>query len=474
MAVHPSPHDPSSRYADALHRLLSLADLERMVGASTAQYKLDLARMRELAQRLGAPQLTAPVAHVAGTKGKGSVAATVASILRASGRRVGLFTSPHLHTFRERLRLDGTLSTELQFASALERVWPHVEAMKAESQEGSPTTFETLTAMAFALFRDEAVDVQVLEVGLGGRLDATNVAEAAVHVITSISLDHTAILGDTLAKVAGEKAGIIKTPAPVVVAPQPPEAMEVILARAAAIGAPVTRVGTDVTITPLEHSLTGQSFIVKTAAGEHRLTGRLLGEHQRENAALAVAAVEALGLPCPPAAFVDGVASVRWDGRFQVLAPLPGAERSGPVVVVDGAHNPYSAGRLRETAQEYVAPKHTTIVFGCSRDKDLEGMIDALSGLATSVVACASRHPRAVAPAEAAAAFERAGIPARTAPDLPTALSMAQAECGTGDLVLVTGSLFVVAEALETWFGIAPEIYPELDPEQAYASGGRP
>ena len=195
-------HPPIS-YADALHRLLSLADYERMAGISAPAPKHDLDRMRDLAGRLGSPQDTAPVLHVAGTKGKGSVAA---------GLRVGLFTSPHLHTFRERIRIDGEPSTEAQFASALDRVWTHVEEMAARGPGARPTTFEALTAMAFDLFRTERVDAQVIEVGLGGRLDATNVVDARVAVIAPVSLDHTAILGDTVAQVAAEKAGIIKSP----------------------------------------------------------------------------------------------------------------------------------------------------------------------------------------------------------------------------------------------------------------------
>ena len=203
---------PPLSYDEALHRLLSLADYERMAGLSAPAPKHDLDRMRELADRLGRPQDTAPVLHVAGTKGKGSVAAMASSILHAAGLRVGLFTSPHLHTFRERVRIDGEPSTEARFASALARVWTHVEEMAARGTGGRPTTFEALTAMAFDLFRAERVDAQVIEVGLGGRLDATNVVDAAVAVIAPVSLDHTAILGDTVAQVAAEKAGIVKSP----------------------------------------------------------------------------------------------------------------------------------------------------------------------------------------------------------------------------------------------------------------------
>ena len=457
-------HPPIS-YADALHRLLSLADYERLAGISAPAPKHDLGRMRELAERLGRPQDTAPVLHVAGTKGKGSVAAMASSILRAAGWRVGLFTSPHLHTFRERVRIDGDLSTEAQFASALARVWTHVEEMAARGAGARPTTFEALTAMAFDLFRTERVDAAVIEVGLGGRLDATNVVGARVAVIAPISLDHTAILGDTVAQVAAEKAGIIKSAAPVVAGPQPPEALEVIERAAGAAGAPLVRVGHEVTVELRDHDLGGQSFRIETAARSYEVRLPLLGAHQAENAAVAVAAVEAFDMGLPERAYVEGLAAVRWDGRFQLLG-------SKPYVVVDGAHNPFSISRLCETVRDYVHPQRTVVLFGCSADKDLDAMVAELAGTASSAVVCASRHPRAVSPGRVAGAFRRAGIQAVEAPDVGAALQAAKSQAGRADLVLVTGSLFVVAEALEAWFSIPGEHYPEFDPQAAVMTRG--
>jgi dihydrofolate synthase/folylpolyglutamate synthase len=463
--------DPSSShsYAGALRRLMSLADYERMVGLNAPALKYDLRRMRELAERMGNPQGAVPVIHVAGTKGKGSVATTVSSILTAAGLRVGTFTSPHLHTFRERIRVDGEPSTESRFAAALERVWPHVDAMAAESAEGRPSTFEALTAMAFDLPRTEGVDVLVLEVGLGGRLDSTNVADAAVDIITSISIDHTAILGATLAEIAGEKAGIVKSAVPLIVAPQPAEAMSVIEERAREVGATPMRLGDEITIRAREHDLSGQRFTVATPHAVYDLWSPLLGAHQQENTALAVAAAEALEGDLPHEAVVQGVRRVKWDGRFQVLS-LGGrgggegkGEGEGPAVIADGAHNVDSARRLHETVETYVAPERTVLVFGCSRDKDFESMIAELARFADEVVVCASRHPRAMEPERVADAFERAGTTVRRAADVREAMAMAQAACGPRDLVLATGSLFIVAEAIEAWQGIEPERYPELD-----------
>ena len=460
------PPESSIDYTDALRRLLSLADFERMAGAASPIPKSDLGRMRELADRVGRPQAGVPVVHVAGTKGKGSVAAVTSSILSAAGLRVALFTSPHLHSFRERLRLNGSPVSEEQFSRTLVSVWPHVRAMAEESDEGEPTTFEALTAMAFELTQAERADVLVLEVGLGGRLDSTNVVEAAVDVITSISLDHTAILGNTLAEVAWEKAGIIKGSTPVVVAPQRDEAMGVIETRAAEHGARLTLVGRDIRVHAEAHDLTAQRFTVETGKASYDLYSPLLGAHQRENVAVAIGAVEALGAEVAQEAVVEGVRGGRWDGRFQVLVPEPGALAEGPHVIVDGAHNPYSIARLRETALEYVAPAHTVVVFGCSGDKDLEAMVEELRELATTAVVCASRHPRAVEPQRVAEAFVQAGVPARRTADIPAAIQEARALCGPGDLVLVTGSLFVAAEALEFWYGIPVERYPELDPRE--------
>jgi len=426
---------------------------------SSPLLKADLGRMTELAERMGNPERSVPVIHVAGTKGKGSTAAMIASMLKAEGRRVGLFTSPHLHSFRERLRVDGEPLSEAQFARAVDRVWPHVEAMAADSPEGSPTTFEALTAMAFDLPQSEGVDVLVLEVGLGGRLDSTNVADAAVDVITSVSLDHTAILGDTIEKIAAEKVGIVKSALAVVVAPQTASAHAVIAERIASTGASEIRVGRDVTFAISQQGLTGQQVRVETPTLAYDLTLPLLGAHQAENAAVAVAAVEAAGVGAT--AIVAGVANVRWEGRFEIL------DAGSPSMVVDGAHNPQSMAVLRTAIEDYLGPGPKILVFGCSGDKELPGMAHELRSIASHVVVCASRHPRAVAADRVAEAFADVGVATSHAPDVATALALAMGLCGGAGAVVVTGSLFVVAEAREAWHGIAPERYPELEPPPA-------
>jgi dihydrofolate synthase/folylpolyglutamate synthase len=448
---------PELDYSSALRRVLSLADYERMAGLAPPIHKPDLGRMVEFAQRLGDPQRCAPVVHVAGTKGKGSVAAMVASILVAAGKRTGLFTSPHLHSFTERIQLNGAPISQEAFALHLGRVWLQVEAMGLQSPYGKPSTFEVLTAMAFDYFQAEKVDVQVLEVGLGGRLDSTNVADGRVAVITSLSLDHTAILGDRIELIAAEKAGIIKPNAQVVLSPQEPEARKVVAGVCRRQGARLCELGHDVVWQGGRSDLTGQELSVQTSSRTYKLWLPLLGAHQRQNAAAAIAAVEAMDLGVTEEAVVRGIRDVKWPGRFQVLS-------SAPFVVVDGAHNPHSAGRLRETVLEQVRPRRTWLVFGCSADKDLAGIVAELAPITHHAFVCTSRHPRAVPAQRLSELFQGAGVEAEAAGDVAGALADAQARADRGDLVLVTGSLFVVAEALEAWFGIEPERYPELEP----------
>ena len=449
-------------YEEALHRLLSLADYERITGTAAPTFKYDLDRMRALVESLGLDSDLPPIVHVAGTKGKGSVAAMTASMLRAQGLRTGLYTSPHLHSFRERIRLDGEPLTAQAFADAVARVWPAIEKM-AGSAIGAPSTFEALTAMALDTFRAEEADAIVLEVGLGGRLDATNVVESSVAALTSISYDHTAILGDTLAEIASEKAGIIKRSQPVVTAPQRPEAMAVIAERCSAMGATLTVVGRDITYAQADHDLSGQTVTIETPHARRRVRLPLLGAHQAENAAAAVAAIGCLPLSVSNDAIEAGLASVRWDGRFQLLS-------QSPCLVVDGAHNPYSMARLSDTVREYLPGARVHLVFGASSDKQTELMASEAARFADNVRTVASRHPRAAHPDILRDIFERYGVRAQSAANVGSAMEQALAEADAADVVLVTGSLFVVAEALEWRLGIEGEHYPEFDP-QASALG---
>ena len=462
MPAHDPEHASDTPYDKALHLLLSLADFERMRGAAAPAYKYDLERMRELAGRMRLLDGGPPLIHVAGTKGKGSVASMIANALRTHGLRTGLYTSPHLHSFRERIRLNGDPLGEDSFAAAVGRIWLVVEDMTSEPV-GAPSTFEALTAMALDVFRHEQAEAVVLEVGLGGRLDATNVIASDVAAITSVSLDHTAILGSTVAEIAGEKAGIIKGPQPVVSAPQDPSAMAVIRKRAQSMGAPLTEVGRDVTYTQEEHDLSGQTVLVTTEHDRYRIRLPLLGAHQAENAAVAVAVLERAPLPLARSTIEAGLGSVRWDGRFQMLA-------TDPYLVVDGAHNPYSMARLHETVRAYLPGARVHLVFGASGDKQIDLIAEEAAAFADDVWTVASRHPRAADPDMLASLFQRLGTSVRSAGSVAEGIEQAMDTAGNGDLVLVTGSLFAVAEALQHNLGIAGEYYPEFDP-QASALG---
>ncbi|MBI2872986.1 MAG: bifunctional folylpolyglutamate synthase/dihydrofolate synthase [Chloroflexi bacterium] len=450
-------------YSEALHRVLSLADYERMAGRAAPAQKVDLSRMEELVRRMGHPERCAPVVHIAGTKGKGSVAAMVTSVLTAAGYRAGLFTSPHLHIMRERVRIGRELVSEREFAELVESLWPVLEALGPVGSTSRPTTFELLTAMAFTHFQRRAVDVQVLEVGLGGRLDSTNVARGDVCVITSLSLDHTEVLGDSLEEIAAEKAGIVKAGSVVVSAPQDEVAAAVIQETCHRLGATLHVAGRDATWQRGLSSLEGQTLRVRTSRAAYDFWMPLLGGHQLENAAIAVLALEALeqrGFAIGPKEVAQGMALVEWPARLEVVGRRP-------LVVVDGAHNAYSMGRLVQSVREYFTYRRVITVFGCSANKDLEGMATELASLGGRMVVTGSRHPRATPTERLAAAFQRLGVAVQEVEEVMQAVQVARALASPDDLVLATGSLFVAAEAIQSLRGIAGERYPEMEPPRA-------
>ena len=438
---------------------MGMVDYERPTTIPGGRARYDLERIGALLEVLGNPHLGVPTVHVAGTKGKGSTTAMVASILEAAGCTTGLFTSPHLHTFRERIRVGGRPISEDEFAGLVEALWPAVEEMR-RTGHGRVTVFELLTAMAFRCFRDRGVGAQVIEVGLGGRLDSTNVVQPLACGITSLGLDHTEVLGDTLAEIATEKAGIIKHGVPVVCAPQRPEALEVVQDVCDAQESSLTLAGQDIRWASESATLDGQTFTLETARRTYRLAVPLLGEHQMENTAVAVGLVEALaegGIDVGREAIEEGLRRVEWPCRLEVL-------RRSPLVIADGAHNPHSAGRLVEAMRSLVPGRRLTLVVGVSRNKDVDGLAYELSRLSPAdVVTTRSRHPRSAQPELLAREFERYGAPARTADSVAEAVDESVASASEDDVVLVTGSLFVAAEAREHAMGIEPELYPVFD-----------
>lgn len=439
-------------YQQALRYLMSFADFER-TGRFSA--RPDLAPTKALLRALGDPQRGPLTVHIAGSKGKGSTAVMLASILGEAGLRVGLYTSPHLHTFCERIRVDGEPIGEEGFARHADALMPAVEEVKTRYPDRELVTFDLLTALAFVAFREEGVDAQVIETGLGGRLDSTNaLEEKAVCVITPISLEHTTILGDTLAEIAAEKAGIIAPTAVVVMGLQRESAAEVVRDACASQGARLIEVAQACALTRTGHSSEGQDFRLRTPTSTYRLRLPLLGGHQLENAATAVVAAEALdgyGVAISEGALRAGLEAVRWLGRLEIV-------RRRPLVVVDGAHNGESARRLRQALSEDLGIGRATLIVGCSADKDIAALAEEMGPLATRVIATRSRGARAAPPQEIAAVFSRHGVVASYEDSVDDAVDAALAQASADEAVCVFGSLYVVAEAREHLLGIAPDV----------------
>jgi dihydrofolate synthase/folylpolyglutamate synthase len=368
--------------------------------------KFGLEKTHRLLDALGRPDKKLRFLHVAGTNGKGSVCAMLDAILRRSGYRVGLFTSPHLKDFRERIRVDGEMISESDAAVGLSRIRGAVEEW-----ENGPTFFEIATILALDYFAAQGCDFVVLETGMGGRLDSTNAVTPLVSVITPIAMDHMSWLGETLPEIAGEKAGIIKNGVPVVSAPQAPEAASVLVAKALECGAPL-------------------KFVSAPLSGEIALAGH----HQKWNAALAVAALQAAGVACSEECISDALAGVSWPARFQFLSDR---------LVLDGAHNIHSARALVETWHEVFQDERATVVFGALQDKEYEGMLKVLAEIASDFVFVPVRNERS-ATVESFSGFDL--VPSAIAENLPTGLALALSGSRP---VLVTGSLYLAGEVLE-------------------------
>ncbi|MBC7227141.1 MAG: bifunctional folylpolyglutamate synthase/dihydrofolate synthase [Thermoflexales bacterium] len=433
-------------YREAIEYLHSLTDYEKRRIERYSPETLDLSRVERLLDMVGNPHRLYPSAHIAGTKGKGSTSAMMESVLRAAGYRTGFYTSPHLHTFRERIRIGADLISREDVVALVEEFRPLIARVPGV------TTFEAVTAIAFTYFARRKIDFLVAEVGLGGRLDATNVLRPEVAVITSLSLDHTYLLGDTLPEIAAEKAGIIKDGIPVVTAPQRPEALAVIEETARARQAPLTVVGRDWVWESGPFDLKGQSFTLRRVGdGPDDLAGEywipLLGRHQLENAATALAALQILlerGFRLSRAAALEGLRTVQWPGRLEILS-------TDPLVVVDCAHNPYSTEVLRETLREWFPGRRWVLIFGASADKDIPGMLRALLPIADHLIVTRSDHPRSATPVELADMAASVGGGAEIAVNIRRALQRALTLLKPDTGILVTGSIFLVAEAREEW-----------------------
>lgn len=448
-----------SDFEAAVEKAMGLADFERSKH-SPKHSSFHLERMNLLSDKLGSVHRGGETVHIAGTKGKGSTAAMISAILTSSGYRVGLFTSPHIHNIVERVRVDLEPISKQDFASLVEQIWPIVESMSVEEDYGGVTFFELMTALAFLHFRQVSVDYQVIEVGLGGRLDSTNIVDATLSVITSISLDHVETLGDTIEKIAREKSGIIKSDAPVVVAPQAdPDVNRVINEVADSRRAPVIEVRDLSRWTKRKSDTTGQAFTLSGIWPKQELWMPLIGDHQLENAATAVTAVQALGDErVSPESVTEGLRNVRWPGRLETL------QYRGYSVVVDGAHNPYSINCLVKAVQEYFTFERVVLVFASLGGHNARGMLDELTALNPRVVVVRSRHPRSGPVARLVDIVNDLGLDiAGRSETVGGGLCRAVDVAREGDLLLCTGSLSVVAEVIEEIRGIQPELYQNLE-----------
>jgi len=434
--------DLETAYNQALDYLYSFVDYSLKHISELAKAEFNLDRMFALLEELGEPQSKYPIIHVAGTKGKGSVAAFCASALKAGGYTAGLFTSPHLWDYVERIQIDGEPISHEQLVGLVEEVKPAVAKIP------KLTTFEITTAIAFLAFAQNDVNAAVVEVGLGGRLDATNVVTPNVSVITSLSYDHMAVLGNTLAEIAGEKAGIIKEGIPVVSAPQAGEALEVLERVAREKNSPFVMVGKDITFERRASSLDGQdlhlSSFLSPSAAHFDLTIPLLGAHQVENAATAYAALRTSGIPISDEAIQKGFSHVKWPARFEIL-------RRQPPIVIDSAHNRDSALRLRETLDEYFPDVPVILLFCALEDKDILGMLAELKPRLECVVATRADHPRAPSAEWIAEQVKQVEIPVEAVTPVAEALERALELAGERKLVLSAGSVAFAGEVSAAW-----------------------
>jgi dihydrofolate synthase/folylpolyglutamate synthase len=423
-------------YQDVLEYLESFIDYEKTpVENYSCAFKLD--RVERLLASLGDPHKGLKVIHVAGTKGKGSTSALIASILNEANLRVGLYTSPHLISFRERIMVDGRMIDEEALIRIVAENKPHFERLRGERL----SFFEVYTAVAFLYFKEMRVDLAVLEVGLGGRLDATNVADSLISVITPISLEHTHILGETLGKIAKEKAAIIKRDSFCVSAPQEKEVLDVIEDDCRQRGSRLYLVGREIQIDKVRFDKSKQYFNIWGRSQEYPLLELgLMGAHQVVNAAAAIGAIEALkayDIFIPQESVKQGVAKTRWPGRMEVM-------REEPLIILDGAQNVASAKALTEAVERHFVREKLILVLGISYDKDIKGVCETLSSFASQVILTRADNPRAAEPGILEKYINNK--PVQTFSNTKDALESACEKATKDDIILIAGSLYLVGE----------------------------
>ena len=444
-------------YQSTLERLYALGHEL----ASTPSYKFDLACVRDMLAAMGNPERRFPSVLIAGTNGKGSTAATLSSILRVAGYKTALYSSPHLVRINERMRVNGEPIADAEFSEIYDRVERAAqELLHAARLPWHPSFFEMLTAMAFEYFASVGIEIAILEVGMGGRLDATNVVDPLISVITDISLDHQKYLGDTIAEIAGEKAGIIRENGLVVTLPQHPAANDVIgnaILDRHATGVSAVKYTPPVSPGAAEY-LAAQ---VAPAAGRNRyplnvmdeeivVDSPLVGRHQFRNLALAIATAEELsrfGFTVTPRQIEQGIRETRWPGRFQVLPPSPAT--GAHTVVLDVAHNPAGVWALRAALSASFPDSEFTLIFAAMRDKAIAEMADILFPIANTVIVTHVDNPRAATVEELQQAGTRSGATVAAEPNLAAALYRAFEQTPPQNVVVITGSIFLIGDTMK-------------------------
>lgn len=444
-------------YTKALRFLASLTDFEKMRIVRYTNQNFDLDRMRTLLRKLGNPQDKFRSVHVAGTKGKGSTCAMIAAMLEGNGYKVGLYSSPHLVDIRERIQINGEMIPQAEFARLVKLVEPMVTKARP-----TPSYFDVLTAVAMKYFADQKVDIAVIETGLGGRLDSTNVIKPEVTAITNISKDHMAQLGGTLERIAEEKAGIFKSGIPAVTVMQAPEVEAALKRVADKVGAPL-----DIAGKTIEFSYRFESsrmlgphnrvcLTTPSSKFEH-LAVPLLGEHQALNCGLALAVIDRLklrGLALNDARTMEGLAKTRVEGRMEMVL-------NNPRVLVDGAHNAASIDAMMRAIGQHIPYDSMVVIFGCCGDKDVSGMLERITSGADKVIFTNVNNIRTADPEELAARYvELYGKMAQVAPNLAAALEIANRAVTKEDLICITGSFYLVGEAKKLFASGASPLRP--------------
>ena len=448
-------------YRNAIAQLLSLTDFERKVRVGEPP-EFHQKRITRLLQYLGNPQDEQNYVHIAGTKGKGSTAAMIAWSLAANGYRTGLFTSPSIHRITERFRINGKPISEDDFALSVENLWHSVERVTADGYIGIVSVFEFQTAMAFHHFAEKQTHINVIEVGLGGRLDSTNVIKPLVSVITPISLDHVDVLGDSIDQIAAEKAGIIKPEVPVVTSIQPLEAFSVIKSRAEAMSSRLIESERTVKILEIvDHGLEGVDVRFERNGVTLEVHIPLLGEHQIENTRTAIATLFELdrtSVPISPIAIASGIGNVKWPARNHLV-------QKGPIpIFADGAHNDASAQALCKSIRKlFPKRRNLLLILGAVRGHNPAVVARELVNLRPKIILTKSRHPKSMSNSELADVLSESNITvSASTSNVSKALKLARKLAKEGDVILATGSLFVAAEIIEIEHGIEPELYPDI------------